>query len=86
MNSQDLEHLIATVTSERVRQLVLDLEPQQPKVNRGTVPLYEVFEAFTAGLPIAEAAQRSAVEMRLRQTIIAAVAQIDDMVFVEGDG
>lgn len=86
MNPQDLQSLIAAVTPQRVRQLVLELEPQQPKANRGTVPLYEILEAFTEGLPFTEAAERSPVEMRLRQATIAAVAQIDDMAFVEGDG
>jgi len=86
MNPQDLENLIATVTPQRVRQLVLELEPLQPKASRGTVPLYEILEAFTAGLPVTEAAERSPVEMRLRQATIAAVTQIEGMVFVEGDG
>ena len=52
MNPQDLENLIATVTPQRVRQLVLELEPLQPKASRGTVPIYEILEAFTAGLPV----------------------------------
>jgi hypothetical protein len=86
MGKQDVDSLIAAVTPERVRQLVLELEPQQPKANRGTVPLYEILEALTAGLPITAAAERSPVEMRLRQATISAVAQIDGMVFVEGDG
>jgi len=86
MNEQELEAFLATVTPERVRKLVLKLEPKQPKVNRGTVPLYELLDALTIDLPITEAAERSPVEMRLRQTVIAAVEQIEGMTFVEGDG
>ncbi|MBC7264014.1 MAG: hypothetical protein H5T64_06600 [Chloroflexi bacterium] len=85
MNEQELEELVASVTPERVRQLVLELEPQQPKADRGTVPLYALLEALTAHLPLREAAARSPVEMRLRKAIIAAVAQIEGMTFVEGD-
>jgi len=86
MNAKEVDNVVAAVTPRRVRQLVLELEPKQPKANRGTVPLCEILEAFTDGLPIAEAAERSLLEMRLRQAGISAVAQIDGMVFVEGDG
>ncbi|MBM4431421.1 MAG: hypothetical protein FJ026_13920 [Chloroflexi bacterium] len=86
MNEQELEAFLATVTPEAVRQLVLELEPQQPKVNRGTVPLWQMLEALTADLPLADAAEQSPVEMRLRKAIVAAVAEIPDMSFVEGDG
>lgn len=86
MDEQELEALIAAVTPERMRQLVLELEPQQPKANRGTVPLYEVLDALTADLPISEAAERSPVEMRLQKAIITVVEHIDGLTFVEGDG
>lgn len=86
MNKQELEALVATVTPERVRQLALEAEAQQPKVNRGTAPLYELLDALTADLPITEASERSPVEMRLRRAVITAVQQIDGMTFVEGDG
>lgn len=86
MDEQELEALVATVTPEHVRQLVLELEPQQPEADRGTVPLYALLEAFTAHLPLRDAAEQSPVDMRLRQAIITAVSQIDGMTFVEGDG
>jgi len=86
MNPQELETLAATATPDRVRQWALELEPQQPKVNHGTVPLYEILDALTADLPITEASERSPVEMRLRQAVITVVQQIDGMTFVEGDG
>ena len=86
MNEQELDALAATVTPERVRQLALEVEAQQLKVSRGTAPLFEVLEAFTIGLPLTEASERSPVEMRLRKAVIDAVAQIDGMTFVEGDG
>jgi len=86
VTEQELEAFLAKVTPEAVSQLVLELEPKQPKVNRGTVPLWQMLEALTAELPIADAAEQSPVEMRLRKAIVAAVAQIPDMAFVEGDG
>jgi hypothetical protein len=86
MNEQELNVLVATATPERVRQLALEIETQQPKSNRGTAPLWEILEALTIDLPITEAGERSPVEMRLREAVIAAVAQIDGMTFVEGDG
>ena len=50
MNEQELAALVASVTPERVKQWVLELEPQQPEANRGTVPLFEILEILTAGL------------------------------------
>jgi len=86
MNEQELNALVATVTPERVRQLALEIEVRQPKVNRGTAPLFEILEELTIDLPLTAASERSPVEMRLREAVIAAVAQIDGMTFVEGDG
>lgn len=86
MDEAQLAALVATVTPERVRQMVLEFEPQQPKASRGTVPLYELLDAFSAGLPLSEASEQSPVDARLRTAIMAAVAQIDGMTFVEGDG
>jgi len=86
MNEKELEALVATVTPERVRQLALEIEPQQPKPSRGTAPLFEILEEITIDLPLTAASERSPVEMRLREAVISAVAQIDGMTFVEGDG
>ena len=85
MNKQELEALLAIVTSDRVRQLVLKLEPQQAKANRGTVPLYEVLEALSQGQPARQATERFQIEVGLRQAIIAALDQVEGMTFVEGD-
>ena len=86
MDDQELQTLLASVTPERLRQLVLELEPQQPKVDRGTVPLYALLEALTERLPLADAAEGSRVDMHLRKAVIAAASQIEGMTFVEGDG
>lgn len=86
MDEAQLGALVATVTPERVRQMVLEFEPRQPKASRGTVPLFELLDAFSVGLPLSEASEQSPVDMRLRTAIMAAVSQIDGMTFVEGDG
>lgn len=86
MTEEEIQALIATVTPERVRQLAIEVEADQPEVNRGTAPLFEILAALTMDLPLTAAAERSPVEMRLRQVIINAVGQIEDMAFVEGDG
>jgi hypothetical protein len=86
MDEHDLEALLASVTPERVRQLALQVEARQPKVNRGTAPLFEILEELTMDLPLTTASERSPVEMRLREAVINSVAQIEGMTFVEGDG
>jgi hypothetical protein len=86
MTEEKIQALVASVAPERVRQLALEIEAQQPEVNRGTAPLFEILAALTADLPLADAAARSPVEMRLRTAVIDAVAHIEGMTFVEGDG
>lgn len=86
MNEQEIEEFLATITPERIRQLVLELEPQQPKADRGTVGLWQILDALTLDLPIIVAAVQSQLEMRLRKAVIAAVEQLEGMTFVEGDG
>lgn len=86
MDEHDVEALLSSVTPERVRQLALGIEARQPKANRGTAPLFEILEELTMDLPLTAASERSPVEMRLREAVINAVAQIEGMTFVEGDG
>jgi hypothetical protein len=86
MDDKELQVLVGKVTPERVRHLAHEIEARQPKVNKGTAPLWEILEAFAIDLPLEDAAARSPVEMRLRAAVIDAVAQIEGMTFVEGDG
>jgi hypothetical protein len=86
VNEQELSALVAHVTPQRVRELVLQIESRQPASNRGTAPVYELLDAFSSGLAISAAAEQSPVDMALRRAIIAAVSQIEGMTFVEGDG
>ena len=86
MNQQEMEALVATVTPERVRQLVLELEPQQPKVSRGTVPLFEMLDEISQASPGIQVGEQALLDALLRKVIMAAVGQIDGMNFVEGDG
>lgn len=86
MTDEEMQAIVATVTPERVRQLVLELEPEQPEANRGTVPLFELLEAFSQAAPGIQPAEQSRLDALLRSAIIAAVNQVEGMSFVEGDG
>ncbi len=86
MDEKEIEKLLASVTPERVRQLAQEIEARQPKVNRGTAPLFEILEELTMDLPLEAASDRSPVEMRLREAVIKAVALIEGMTFIVGDG
>ncbi len=85
MDKQELGAFLATVTPDRIDKLVMELEPQQAKANRGTVPLYEVLEALSHDLPAGQMAERPPIETHLRKAVIAAVEQIEGMIFIEGD-
>jgi len=86
MNQQKLQEIAAMATPERVREAVLRLEPEQPEPNRGTVPLFELLEAFSQAAPGIQPGEQSVLDGLLRRAIMAAVGQIDGMRFVEGDG
>jgi hypothetical protein len=86
MNQEQLEAIAATATPERVRQLVLELEPEQPEADRGTVPLFELLEAFSQAAPGIQPAEQSLLDGLLRRAIMAAVKPMGGMMFVEGDG
>jgi len=86
MNKEEMEAFVATVTPERVRQLVLEQEPQQPKASRGTVPLYEMLEVLSQTVPSITVGEQSLLDALLRKVIMTAVNQIEGMTFIEGDG
>ena len=50
------------------------------------MPLFEILEILTAGLPLADATEKSPVEVRLRRAVMGAVHEIEGMTFVETDG
>lgn len=85
MDETRVQAVLDAVTPERVRELVLRLEPQQPAVNRGRVPLWALYEPLSAGLPQRTGAEQADLEIRLREAIIAAIEQAEGMRFVEGD-
>ncbi len=86
MDAIDVQALVSKVTPERVRQLAITIEARQPDVNRGSAPLWEILAELMMDLPLASAAARSPIEMRLRRAVIQCVSQIEGMTFVEGDG
>jgi hypothetical protein len=86
MDEKEIESLVASVTPERIRRLALEVEARQPKINRGTAPLFEVLDELTLDLPLRAASERSSLEVRLRAAVLQAVAQIEGLTFVEGDG
>jgi hypothetical protein len=86
MNKQELDALAASVTPQRVQKLLVELETLQPKVNRGTVPLYALLDALTVGVPLHDAAAGSQMDMRLRKAILAALRDLPSLTFHEGDG
>jgi len=86
MHEKEIESLVGSVTPELVQQLALEVEARQPKVNRGTAPLFEVLDELTLDLPLQAASERSSLQVRLREAVIQAVAQVEGLPFVEGDG
>ena len=86
MEAERLTALLESLTPERVRELVLDLEPRQPRANRNTVPLYAIVEALAPELAREEPADRVAAEAELRRAVMRAVEEVPDLRFVETDG
>ena len=86
MHEAQRQEWLARVTPERVRQLVLELEPHQPEASRNTVPVYTVIERLVPELKEENAPRRVQVEMLLRRAILDAIRDVPDLEFVETDG
>ena len=85
MGKDDLgtSQVAATVTPERVAQLVCALEPQQHPANRGSVSIGQLIDAILAQEGYG-AEERAPFEVALKQAIVRAVEGLPEFEFVDG--
>ncbi|MHB0857863.1 MAG: hypothetical protein ACYC5M_09865 [Anaerolineae bacterium] len=85
MDEKDVDALLKTVTASRLKELLPTLAVAQSAGNRAAISLPDIVDALTRGMNLGTGAEGWAVQLRLKQAIKNAVAQIPDMRYVEGD-
>ncbi|MHB1296147.1 MAG: hypothetical protein ACYC4R_14270 [Anaerolineae bacterium] len=80
-----IEALLAGITPARLQALIPSLAATQAPDNREAVSLASIVDALTGGADLGTGAEGWAVQLRLKQAIRDAVAQIPEMRFIEGD-
>ena len=85
MDTNPLDERLASLTPSRLEALIHDLVAQQPAGSRRDVTLVRVVEALTEGLELGTGAAGWSAFLRVKRAIIAAVAQITGLRYIEGD-
>jgi len=82
---QTLERMLAALTPDGLRALVLALAEEQPADARSNVNLSTIMEALPGYADLGSGAEGWSAQLALKRALIAMLAQIPDLQFVEGD-
>ena len=85
MNEQALDRILAALAPERLREMILDLASQQGPADRSGVSLPFILNALTEGFDLGTGAEGWSAQLKLKRAIMATVALIPGMQYVEGD-
>jgi len=86
MNTQEtLKQLLAKLTPERLRDIILDLASQQGPADRSGVSMPFILNALTEGFDLGTGAEGWSNQLKLKRAIMATVGLIPGMQYVEGD-
>ena len=85
MNEQALDRILAALAPERLREMILDLASQQGPADRSGVSLPFILDALTEGFDLGTGAEGWSTQLKLKRAIMATVALIPGMQYVEGD-
>ena len=86
MNTQEkLKQLLAKLTPERLRDIILDIAKTQCAGSRSGVSLPFILDALAEGFDLGTGAEGWSAQLKLKRAIMATVALIPGMQYVEGD-
>ena len=86
MNCREmLQQIIAKLTPERLREIIFDIAKSQAIGSRSGVSLPFILDALTKGLDLGTGAEGWSAQLKLKRAIMATVALIPGMQYVEGD-
>jgi len=80
-----LQQIIAKLTPERLREIIFDIAKSQAIGSRSGVSLPFILDALAEGFDLGTGAEGWRAQLRLRRAIMATVALIPGMQYVEGD-
>ena len=80
-----LDRILARLTPDRLRDLILDLNKRQPSDRESGVSFPSVMDALCEKVDLGSGPDAWSAHLRLKQAIVDTLALIPDMRFVEGD-
>ena len=80
-----LDRILARVTPDRLRDLILDLDRRQPIHRESGVSLPDLMDALCERVDLGSGPEAWSAQLRLKKAIVDTLALIPDMRFVEGD-
>ncbi|MFH1086156.1 MAG: hypothetical protein V1772_10385 [Chloroflexota bacterium] len=83
--SETVDRILASLTSERLREIILDLSAAQAADTRSAVSVPDVAAVVAGGADLGVGADEWAAQMRLKRAIKELVGGLAGMRYVEGD-
>lgn len=84
MSSKELNQVLATITPEHVRAVILALSSKQPPEVRSAVALESIANVLIGNADLGQGQERGQAYERVKLTIRDAVGQIPGMRYVHG--
>jgi len=79
------DDLLRWVTPENMEHLLGKLIEEDPDKGASGISLPTIVDALTEGMDLGSPAEAWSTQLKLKQAIMAAVAQLPGMTYVEGD-
>ncbi len=83
MNQSELDQFLTTITPEKVRQVAIALWKERRRKELCAVALYRVVQALVTGVSSPELPGYWPMWAAVREAVVAAVRQVNDMTYVE---
>ena len=83
--NEKLDRVLAALTPERLREIILAIASEQAPADRAGVALTPIIEALTGGNALGTGSEGWGAYLKLKEAIIQAVDQVAGMRYVEGD-
>lgn len=85
MQQTSVDALLASLTPARVREVVLGIAAAKPAARQTGVSMPDVVDGALIGVELAEGPDGWRARMRVKAAIVAALAEVPGLTYVEGD-
>jgi hypothetical protein len=82
MDNKDIKRLIKSITPEKIKEIVLDIDSKQKNINKGSVNILDLYLRLINKKELT--AEDSKIYPMLRPIILKNIEKIPEFMFVEG--